>query len=134
MCPPGRFRLRFFVVEPNAPRWQVAIAIRLANDRSSRTALTEICALQVPPCTPRLDGQPVADPPGREKADRSMFFDSRALRPFTLPAARRQCKGDTGAAARGPQFEVGIRIGFVSSNGIVAMISTCAGTVRSLVS
>jgi hypothetical protein len=29
-----------------------------------------------------------------------------------------------------PQFE---RTGFVSSNGIVAMISTCAGTVRSLV-
>jgi hypothetical protein len=53
---------------------------------------------------------------------------------FRVPADRRQRMGESGAAARGPQFEVGIRTGFVSSNGIVAMISTCAGTVRSLVS
>jgi hypothetical protein len=51
-----------------------------------------------------------------------------------LPADRRQRMGESGAAVRGPQFEVGIRTGFVSSNGIVAMISTCAGAVRSLVS
>jgi hypothetical protein len=47
-----------------------------------------------------------------------------------VPSDRRQRTGESGAAARGPQFE---RTGFVSSNGIVAMISTCAGTVRSLV-
>jgi len=40
-----------------------------------------------------------------------------------VPTDRRQRTGESGAAARGPQFEVGIRTGFVSSNGIVAMIS-----------
>jgi hypothetical protein len=37
--------------------------------------------------------------------------------------------GESGAAVRGPQFEVGIRTGFVSSNGIVAGLLFCAAFV-----